>query len=199
MAHGFIQSSIVPLTAPKRDRGFFPGRVLRRVSGDENHGSCEESSKDDESLSENTTTNELPDVGSHAIAQNTPLPKQLPKHIWNSVVEQQRREEERLLLAKVLDEGDEALQELRDFWGSQCDDPEQTELMYEAARGIGDPKKWRSSKTIFEKLCRENPTFLEPFARLTKLYCLMGKIKESQATANMRLDTATSEMLMCFL
>ena len=111
-----------------------------------------------------------------------PLPIQSPNYILTSVVEKQRRERERSLLAQVQD-GDEAIKELRILWGSQSGNDLNEELLYEASRGIGDPRLWETSREMLEKLTRENPTFLEPFARLSKLYCLMGRFEDSQTIA----------------
>lgn len=114
--------------------------------------------------------------------QDVSLPCQLSHEILSSVEEKERRERERSLLAQV-QEGDKAIKELRKLWGSQSGNTQKEELMYQAARGIGNPQLWDESRGILEKLTTENPTFLEPFARLSKLYCLMGRLEDSQTMA----------------
>jgi hypothetical protein len=114
--------------------------------------------------------------------QNISLPRQLPNDILSSIEEKERREKERSLLAQV-QEGDKAIKELRRLWGSQSGNSREEELLYQASRGIGSPTLWDESREILEKLTIENPTFLEPFARLSKLYCLMGRLEDSQIMA----------------
>ncbi len=114
--------------------------------------------------------------------QDISTPKELPNDILVSAQEKDYREKERVLLAQV-QEGDNAIKELRTLWGSQSGNTWEEELMYKAARGIGDPRSWDESRQILEKLTTENPTFLEPFARLSKLYCLMGRMEDSQSMA----------------
>jgi len=123
--------------------------------------------------------NQIPVVPS---GKDIALPRQSPNYVLMSVEEKRRRERERSLLAQVQD-GDKAIKELRVLWGSQSGDDLKEELLYEASRGIGDPRLWETSRKILEKLTRENPTYLEPFARLSKLYCLMGKFEDSQTMA----------------
>lgn len=116
------------------------------------------------------------------VTRRISLPRQLPNDILNSIEEQQRRERERLLIAKI-QEGDKAILELRQLWSLQSGNCREEELLNQAAKGIGDPRSWQESKEILERLTIQNPTFLEPFARLSKLYCLMGRLEDSQIMA----------------
>mmetsp|Transcript_11874 Transcript_11874/g.34053 ORF Transcript_11874/g.34053 Transcript_11874/m.34053 type:complete len:337 (+) Transcript_11874:85-1095(+) len=111
------------------------------------------------------------------------LPRRLPLEILCSVKEKEHRRQERSLL-KQLQEGDDAVRELRMFWRSQSGSSRKNEeLLHQAATGIGDPSCWQESQEMLEGLCAENPTFLQPFALLSKLYCLMGRLEDSQTVA----------------
>jgi len=110
------------------------------------------------------------------------LPRQLPNDVLISIEEKERRERERSLLTKI-EEGDEAIKEIRRLWCSQSGISREENLLYQASKGIGDPRQWEQAKEILERLTVENPTFLEPFARLSKLYCLMGRLEDSNIMA----------------
>ena len=176
-AYGFQQT-----IAPRRT----PSSVIAHSAVDRGDDQEKDDNKEDEEHSnDNDNDNDNDDiVQAPPVVSQQPifLPRQLPKDILISIEEKQRRERERSLLKQV-QEGDEAIQELRKLWGSQSGNSREEELLYQAAKGIGDPRSWDESKEILERLTSENPTFLEPFARLSKLYCLMGRLEDSQIMA----------------
>lgn len=102
-----------------------------------------------------------------------PIPK---APIWTTV-EIRRRETERRLLSNLL-QGDDAINQLRNLWFSERGN-EVEALMYQAEFGIGHPQNWTLAETILQDLILADPTYLEPFARLSKLYCLQGRFQES--------------------
>lgn len=175
-AHGFVESSLG--IHPKRHTqhavrvqcNFYQNRNMENTEGEE------------EGTQKGIESDDVVQMPPMAPKQEISIPKELPNHILISDQEKDYRERERVLLAQV-QEGDKAIKELRTLWGSQSGNTWEEELMYKAARGIGDPRSWDESRQILEKLTTENPTFLEPFARLSKLYCLMGRIEDSQSMA----------------
>lgn len=175
MAHGFVESIIDAHRTRRRQHSALVHWNAFQNSNQENAESDEEGSKGQDN---DDIVQGPPIVPQKEIS----LPRQLPNDILTSSEEKERRERERSILADI-QEGDEAIKELRDFWGSQSGNACEEELLYQAARGIGNPQLWDESLRILEKLTTENPTFLEPFARLSKLYCLMGRLEDSQTMA----------------
>jgi hypothetical protein len=96
--------------------------------------------------------------------------------IWTTA-ELMRRQTERRLLKQLL-HGDEAIAELRKLWFSERGLAVQ-EQMYMAEAAIGNPQNWTLAESILETLIHADPTYIEPFVRLSKLYCLQGRFEES--------------------
>jgi hypothetical protein len=103
-----------------------------------------------------------------------PLPQSTD--IWTTA-ELMRRQTERRLLKQLL-YGDEAIAELRKLWFSERGLVVQ-EQMYIAEAAIGHPQNWTVAESILETLIYADPTYIEPFVRLSKLYCLQGRFEES--------------------
>lgn len=103
-----------------------------------------------------------------------PNPK---RPIWTAI-EIKRRETERLLIKELLN-GDSAIKQLRRLWFSERGKKIEN-LMYQAELGIGHPQNWTSAEEILEDLILEDPTYIEPYVRLSKLYCLQGRFMESR-------------------
>jgi hypothetical protein len=178
MAHGFIERTIV---IRRMQHSVLVHCKISQNGNQENNEDWEDeqrSSGNGNGIDNDDIVQALPVTQQQDIS----LPRQLPNDILTSIEEKQRRERERSLLAQV-QKGDNAIKELRRLWGSQSGNSREEELLYQASRGIGDPTLWDESREILEKLTIENPTFLEPFARLSKLYCLMGRLEDSQIMA----------------
>eukprot|EP00980_Cylindrotheca_fusiformis_P001802 scaffold408_cov71-Cylindrotheca_fusiformis.AAC.3 len=103
-----------------------------------------------------------------------PLPQASP---WTTA-ECMRRQTERRLLEQLVD-GDDAIAEIRRLWFSERG-PSVQEKMYIAEKSIGNPENWTRAETILEELIEDDPTYIEPFVRLSKLYCLQGRFEESE-------------------
>lgn len=174
ISHGFLQIQTI---APRRTPSSI---IVHSVEAQNNDLEKEEENEDDEYPNDNN--DDIVQAPPFAPQGHINLPRQLSKDILISIEEAQRREIERSLL-KQIQEGDEAIEEIRKLWGSQSGNSQEEELLYQAANAIGDPRSWDESQTILERLTSENPTFLEPFARLSKLYCLMGRLEDSRIMA----------------
>jgi hypothetical protein len=109
-------------------------------------------------------------------ALNIPLPQKAP---FLTTMEQKRREIEQLLLKQLL-HGDEVISQFKKLWFSERG-PDVEKIMYQAEMGIGlGPTKWNETCEVLEALIRQDPTYIEPFVRLSKLYCLQGRLVESK-------------------
>eukprot|EP00531_Pseudo-nitzschia_arenysensis_P002495 CAMPEP_0116128278 /NCGR_PEP_ID=MMETSP0329-20121206/7276_1 /TAXON_ID=697910 /ORGANISM="Pseudo-nitzschia arenysensis, Strain B593" /LENGTH=312 /DNA_ID=CAMNT_0003622409 /DNA_START=72 /DNA_END=1010 /DNA_ORIENTATION=+ len=175
MAHGFVESMIGAL---RTRRGRHSALIQYHVFRNDN----QEHFEDEENIGNGKDNDDLVQAPQIVPQQEISLPRQISYDVLTSFEEKERREKERILLAEI-QEGDIALKELRNLWGSQSGDAREEELLYQAARGIGNPQLWDESRSILEQLTKNNPTFLEPFARLSKLYCLMGRMEDSQTMA----------------
>mmetsp|Transcript_18571 Transcript_18571/g.40434 ORF Transcript_18571/g.40434 Transcript_18571/m.40434 type:complete len:326 (-) Transcript_18571:1532-2509(-) len=185
MGHGFTKGNLVPL---QKSIAALIHSSTARNSGEEN---SEEMGDTDPSNGSDNFHDDDDDDDDDDTVQTLPvavprdhivIPRQLSRDLLSSIVEKKRRTIERSLLEKI-QQGDDAIWELRDFWRSQSGSSREEELLNQAANGIGDPSSWENSKDILEGLCAENPTFLQPFALLSKLYCLMGRLEDSQTIA----------------
>lgn len=176
MAHGFIGRTIV---TRRMEHSVL---ILCEASQNGNPENDEDWEDEHRSSGNGIDNDDIVQTPPVTQQQDISLPRQLPNDILSSIEEKERRERERSLLAQV-QEGDKAIKELRKLWGSQSGNSREEELLYQASRGIGNPTLWDESREILEKLTIENPTFLEPFARLSKLYCLMGRLEDSQIMA----------------
>ena len=89
------------------------------------------------------------------------------------------RRQERELLYELL-KGDDAVAKLRQLWFSERG-PEMQALLYvaEACIGKGSPEDWTKAELVLLELVQKDPTFLEPFVRLSKLYTLQGRFADS--------------------
>lgn len=105
------------------------------------------------------------------------LPQTTSAGVWTTA-ELMRRQTERRLIKQLL-KGDEAIAELRRLWFSERGKQVQ-DKMYTAERAIGNPQNWTVAQSILEELVMDDPTYVEPFVRLSKLYCLQGRFEESQ-------------------
>lgn len=112
-----------------------------------------------------------------------PLPQSTD--IWTTA-ELMRRQTERRLLKQLL-YGDEAIAELRKLWFSERGLAVQ-EQMYMAEAAIGNPQNWTLAESILETLIHADPTYIEPFVRLSKLYCLQGRFEESERMCQAALE-----------
>eukprot|EP00536_Pseudo-nitzschia_multiseries_P005231 jgi/Psemu1/12012/gm1.12012_g len=169
-----------------------PSNELKAIINEDKANEKSEEPGDTDSASGNSNTSNDDDGGGDDDIVEVPpvpirrddlfLPRQLPVDVFHSVEEKRRRRHERSLLQQ-LEEGDEAVKELRLFWRSQLGSSREEDLLRKAATGIGDPSAWKESQDILEELCKEHPTFLHAFALLSKLYCLMGRLEDSQTMA----------------
>ena len=160
-------------------------------NGEEPGGIADPSAGSDDDDDDGDDTVRLP-TGKSPRSPGVLLPRQLPRGVLVSAEESRRRATERSLL-EALRDGDDAVGELRDFWRAQPrnyrdgdkheTEHERGERFREAALGIGDPSSWERSREVLESLCGEDPTFLQAFALLSKLYCLEGKLEDSRAVA----------------
>ena len=130
-------------------------------------------------------------------------PKMMPQPPKFTTLEIKRRESERRLLKQLLN-GDDAIAELRKLWfGERGMETEQ--LLYEADAGIGHPSNWTLAESILEELIEDDPTYIEPFVRLSKLYCLQGRFEESRIMCDSALIyrpwhyVALETMVACYL
>ena len=104
-----------------------------------------------------------------------PLPKETP---FLTTMERRRRETERHLLAD-LSNGDDVIPEFKKLWFSERG-PLVEEMMHKAENDIGHPKTWSDAEDMLTQLIKDDPTYLEPYVRLSKLYCLQGRFQESE-------------------
>lgn len=93
-------------------------------------------------------------------------------------VELDRFRIERALL-EDLRTGDASIKKLRNFWFAEQGKTVEA-WMYQAEASIGKPKDWDTAEAILLQVCQRSPTFVEPFVRLSKLYCLQGKFEDSR-------------------
>ena len=94
-----------------------------------------------------------------------------------TTMEKKRRETEIALIQELLN-GDKAIAEFKKLWFSERG-PKVEKLMYQAELGIGQPPKWNQTMDTLLELTRDDPTYIEPYVRLSKLYCLQGRFDES--------------------
>jgi len=91
------------------------------------------------------------------------------------------RQQERILIQELL-QGDEAVAKLRQLWFAERG-PAMEAQLYEADSWIGKGgtrDNWTKAEEILFQLIQQDPTFFEPFVRLSKLYTLQGRFADSQ-------------------
>jgi hypothetical protein len=115
-----------------------------------------------------------------------PLPKATP--FWTTM-DRKRRETEKQLLAELFN-GDEVIPEFKKLWFSERG-LRVEKLMYQAELGIGHPQQWKLTNLILTQLIEEDPTYLEPYVRLSKLYCSQGRFEEILDYLSPRATTST--------
>lgn len=104
---------------------------------------------------------------------------------------------EEMELLSELCNGDEAVPKLKELWFSEHNGPPRTtsssrttettstveKLLKEASLCIGNPTQWNKSEEMLIQLINEYPSFIEPYVRLSKLYCLQQKFDTSKQLA----------------
>lgn len=104
-----------------------------------------------------------------------PLPQVTP--FWTAM-ERKRREIEAQLLGELY-KGDEVIPEFKKIWYAERGRAVEL-LMVQAEAGVGRPETFSKAEDIYTQLVHDDPTYLEPYARLSKLYCLQGRFRESE-------------------
>lgn len=106
---------------------------------------------------------------------SVPLPTRPPL----TTMERERRAAEMELLAELYN-GDDALPGFKELWFSERGVQEQEKLIL-GDNNIGKgPGFWTESEQLLTKLCHDDPSFLEPYVRLAKLYCLQARFDEAE-------------------
>jgi hypothetical protein len=96
-----------------------------------------------------------------------------------TTMERERRAAEMELLAELYN-GDDAIPGFKELWFSERGVQEQEQLILgDNCIGRG-PDYWAESEQVLTKLCHDDPSFLEPFVRLAKLYCLQARLDEAE-------------------
>ena len=90
------------------------------------------------------------------------------------------REQEIELLEELKDGDDDiSKHKFRDLWyGEKGDDTYDT--MIQIWKDMGHPNTWSIAEEKLLKLVKDEPTYIQPFALLSKLYCLQGKFDDSK-------------------
>jgi hypothetical protein len=106
---------------------------------------------------------------------SVPIPTRPPL----TTMERERRAAEIELLAELYN-GDDALPGFKQLWFSERGVQLKEQLILgDNCIGKG-PDYWAESEQLLTKLCHEDPSFLEPFVRLAKLYCLQARFDEAE-------------------
>ena len=115
---------------------------------------------------------------------------------WTAV-ERKRRRIERDLIAQLLVRpdgdggvgGDEAIRggHFRRLWFSERGFSVER-VMERADLDAGKPETWPDAESALVSLIRDDPTYVEPYVRLSKLYCLQQRFDESKALALAALE-----------
>ncbi|CAB9502852.1 expressed unknown protein [Seminavis robusta] len=66
----------------------------------------------------------------------------------------------------------------RDLWYGEWGDDVQAKML-QAWKDLGHPDHWPTAERNLVALCRQDPTYIQPFALLSKLYCLQGRFQDS--------------------
>jgi hypothetical protein len=103
--------------------------------------------------------------------------------------ELENRKAEMLLIARLLSKGDKAIAEFKHHWFSERGEEAKATLV-KADFNIGKgPDYWPEAEVSFLKLVADDPTFLEPKVRLSKLYCLQAEFSEAEKLSQQVLDS----------
>lgn len=106
---------------------------------------------------------------------SVPIPTRPPL----TTMERERRAAEMELLAELYN-GDAVLPGIKQLWFSERGVQEQEQLILgDSCIGRG-PDYWDESEELLTKLCHADPSFLEPYVRLAKLYCLQARFDEAE-------------------
>ena len=104
-------------------------------------------------------------------------------------IELENRKAEMILIAQLNHGDTPTISEFQKHWFSERGSDFKV-LLTHADLNIGRGMEyWEEAEDIFEELIRQDPTFLEPQARLAKLRCLQGRFDESLTIAQRVLDS----------
>ncbi|CAJ1969718.1 unnamed protein product [Cylindrotheca closterium] len=135
------------------------------------------SSQGDHSSTKNDSDSKE-DVAAGAVVP-LPEPNTGASHMISEKEEASFRKQERELLYELL-KGDAAVAKLRRLWFSERGPEVEAQLhVAEACIGKGSPEDWAKAELVLLGLVAKDPTFLEPFVRLSKLYTLQGRFADS--------------------
>jgi hypothetical protein len=128
---------------------------------------------------EDTEEEDTEDDYNIAFTSTTKLSVPLPTRPPLTTMERERRAAEMELLAELYN-GDDIIPGFQELWFSERGVQVQEQLILgDNCIGRG-PDYWAESEQILTKLCHEDPSCLEPYVRLAKLYCLQARLDEAE-------------------